>query len=511
MNKMTWLIAFFISSTLVGILFLLEGNVGINLADEGYLWYGAIQTAMGDVPFLDFQSYDPGRYYWVALWFHIFGDTSILALRAALAIFQIIGLTFGLMVIRKMTKSWLFIIFAGVIMVLWMYPRHKLFEPSISMIGIYMIMFLLEKQSWSRYLLGGLFVGIAAFLGVNHGLYMVISFSIAIFYIWLKIDKDKTFKKILLWGSGVVIGYSPMLLIYLTVPGYFVNFMNAVKELLFSGKTNLHLPVPWPWKIDFTLLNFIEMMGQLSIGIFFLLVPIFAVGIGLYACISKKMINPAIAAASFVGLSYTHYAFDRADLGHLAQAIEPLIIVICLLSLKLTGSKRYLKSAIILSVLLLFTLISVGRMHPYFQKITSKDNKYITYKVSNIDLSIDVHTASLIDRVKEIKNTYVLEGENLFIAPHWPTMYPILGLKSPLWDIYMLFPETAYKQLKMIEELKRQNVAWVILGDISLDGRDDLRFQNTHPLIWEYFENSFEVIMVEGLPSNYKLLHIISE
>src|SRR5919201_6326152 len=70
--------------------FAIQGRQGINLADEGFLWYGVQQTAHGKVPLRDFQSYDPGRYYWSAAGAFLFGD-GLVALRFSETLFQIVG------------------------------------------------------------------------------------------------------------------------------------------------------------------------------------------------------------------------------------------------------------------------------------------------------------------------------------------------------------------------------------------------------------------------------------
>ena len=76
---------------------LLLGHTYLGLVDEGFQWYGVLRVREGEVPMRDFQAYDPGRYYWCALWSFVFGR-GIVGVRAAGAVFQALGLFCGLLV-----------------------------------------------------------------------------------------------------------------------------------------------------------------------------------------------------------------------------------------------------------------------------------------------------------------------------------------------------------------------------------------------------------------------------
>src|SRR5688572_9589370 len=120
----TWCAAGF-SVLLCAALHLAFGNYDIGLADEGYLWYGVQRTLAGEVPLRDFQAYDPGRYYWCAAFAPLVGD-GIVGLRFAAAAFQALGLTFALLVATRFTRSLAGLAFCGLVLGLWMFPRHKL-------------------------------------------------------------------------------------------------------------------------------------------------------------------------------------------------------------------------------------------------------------------------------------------------------------------------------------------------------------------------------------------------
>ncbi len=137
-------------------LFLWQGHKGFGLWDEGYLWYGAQRVMLGEVPIRDFMSYDPGRYYWSAALMSLWNDNGIMALRSAVAIFQAIGLFAGLLLIARSSKnqSFVYLLLSALTLAVWMFPRHKLFDISLSILLIGVMVFLIQKPTGRRYFSG---------------------------------------------------------------------------------------------------------------------------------------------------------------------------------------------------------------------------------------------------------------------------------------------------------------------------------------------------------------------
>ena len=281
--------------------FLIQGNIGISLGDEGFLWYGTIQTALGKIPLRDFQSYDPGRYYWCAAWSALLGP-GIMSLRLSVAIFQFAGLCFGLLTLRRIIRSWVMLSLSGFLLLIWMHPRHKFFEPSIAMGAVYFAVRLIENPSLRQHYISGIFVGIAAFFGRNLGGYSFLSFFLLIIFIWyrntaIELGKDllekynihgkslpssisivfkrlykrkvNPGKRISSWLAGIVTGYLPMIIMMILIPGFFDSVMDMIFVILRFGHTNMPIPIPWPWCFDYSQMSMMESLRKFLAGTFY--------------------------------------------------------------------------------------------------------------------------------------------------------------------------------------------------------------------------------------------------
>lgn len=501
-----------LSVLLVSCSFLLQGNIGLNLADEGFLWCGSVQTSGGDVPLKDFQSYSPGRYYWSVAWFKLFGS-GIVGLRMSNALFQALGLCFGLLVARRSVSSLWILFLLGILLTVWMFPRHKLFEPSLAMAAIYFAVLLIDKPSVQRHFISGLFVGLAAFFGPNHGLYCAAAFFLLIMFIRLKTSTGNLPRRLVCWGLGIVVGFSPMIFMVIFVPGFFDTLVASLASIFRTGG-NLPLPAPWPWVVISniskapnieTLYAAFQLFGSLC----FLLMPIFYVAVILTALFSGSGFwrkGSVLIACAMVGVFYQHHAFSRADMGHLAQAVPPFLIGIVAIPYAF-GIEKNKWITPVMTLIVCTGIFSGLWAHDYYHYFQARraNNHFIQHKVGSDLLLINPGQAQLMDSVAKIVAGRSEKADDVLIAPHWPGFYPVLNRKSPVWELYFLFPATEASQKRMIKDMEAANVKIIILGDVDLDGRDELRFQNTHPLLWTHILSKFEPTPAEGLPNNYKL------
>jgi hypothetical protein len=486
-----------VSIPIIFAVFVWQGTIGFSLWDEGFLWYGVQRVLKGEVPVRDFMAYDPGRYYWTAALLSVTGDDGIMSVRAAVALFQALGLFVGLLLIARSTPTAnkakiLFLLLSAGVMVLWMFPRHKLFDISLSIFLIGVLSYLISNPSRERYLIAGFAVGLIAVFGRNHGMYGAVGSVVTIAWINSRNSSAvKVAKAFSLWTVGALLGFLPIVLMCMFVPGFAVAFMESVVFLFEQKATNLPLPIPWPWTVDISHALVGEALRGILVGLFFMGTLIFG-GCSMLWVLRQRMrglkVPPALVASAFLAIPYAHFAFSRADVGHLAQGIFPLLIGLLVI---LTGARPVVKWTFG-TALLVASFWVMHVQHPGWYCYST--NQCVGVEVSGSRLMMDPGTAADIALLRALADEFAPDGRAFVVTPFWPGSYALLGRRSPMWELYALFPRSERFERREIERMAAAGPGFALVLDLPLDGREQLRFKNTHPLINQYILENFEPV-----------------
>jgi hypothetical protein len=468
--------------SVVFVLFIWQGNKGFNLWDEGFFWYGAQRVMVGEVPIRDFMAYDPGRYYWSAAFMSLSGNNGIMTLRIAAALFQAMGLFVGLLLIARseIRQSLIYLLLSAITLGAWMFLYYKVYDITLSILLIGALTFLIQNPTSKRYFVSGLCVGLAAIFGRNHSLYGVAGSIGSIVWLHIKrVNSPEFIKGLALWATGVGVGLTPILCMALIIPGFAAAFLESVRFLFEIKATNLPLQIPWPWLVDFASVPFGEAIREVLVGLFFIGIIVFGLVSVIWVVIQRlygKKVSPTLVAASFLALLYAHYAYSRADDAHLSFGIFPLLIgCLALLATQLAKVKWPL-ALILCGASLWVTIVH----QPGWQSWT---NRWANIEISGDNLLIDPATASDVELLRKLAHQYAPEGRSFIAAPFWPGAYALMGRKCPMWEIYALFPRGESFQRDEIERIKMAKPGFVLIYDFRLDGREALRFQNSHTLL----------------------------
>ena len=483
---------------------LVQGNIDLNLADEGQLWYVTTRTALGDVPLRDIRSYDPGRYYWGAAWFKLLGP-GIISLRISTTFVQALGLFFGLLTLRRVVRRWWLLATLGVLLLAWMHPVYKAYESATALALVWLAVRLLEAPTPARHFAAGVGIGLAAFVRVDHGLYATAAFALLILFRALR-EQKVTARDLGATAAGIVVGYSPMLVMLVAVPGFFGGLVEHVAYLVrivaWNGTANLAKPVPWPWVVSADL-PALERLHQICVGALFMAVPTLYLLAAVSVVRSPGDDTPGrrlVLAAGFVGVMYAQYTFARPDLEHLAQSFHPLLILVTGLVATLGPRLRTRAPALLLPLVVGLSALTVVVKSPVYLWVTAVRNPYVQVQVADDVLWMHPGTAGLLDRVRLTTDAMLAPGGQILVVPHWPALYLHLDRESPLRETYFIVPEPEEHQRRMIGDLERRNVTAVLISDLGMDNRADLRFGRTHPLVYRHLLERYEKVPVGGMP-----------
>lgn len=480
---------------------LLQARIGFNLQDESFLWYGELRVLAGEVPLRDFRSYDPGRYWWAAGWATILGD-GLVALRCATWIFAGIGLAAGLCVLRRVVQRPLELVLGALVLLVWMFPPWKLYEPALALVGALCATRHIEAPGAARAAQLGLWTGLAAVFARNFGVYAAVATmgSLAC-AAWLARDWSGLKRQLPACAAGVVAGYAPILLALVLVDGFAVAFVDSVRFYLRQDSLNAVLPTPWPWRAELDGLAWTQAAANLAIGFGFVTLwsaPTLALLAGARAGCAPKERRAAAIGCALVALCTAHHASVRSDVFHLAQVFGPAALAsIAAASLARWSWPRW--TALIAALAL--GAFATGVRQPAWRTM---GQELVEVELRGSSARLTAAEADSLRGLRALVETHVRPTDDIWIGPRFLGLYCVLDRRAPTWEIYPAFRGDEDEQRRMLEELGE--VEW-ILHDARPIGRDeDMVLERSHPRVWQAIQRDYEPVPIKGLPPNVLFL-----
>jgi len=479
------------------------GDSFINTLDEGFLWYGVVETATGGVPVRDFQAYQPGRYYLLVALAQVFGD-GLLGLRTSLAVVQSVGLAAALFALKRVVPSPFWLIPIAFAIALWQQPHFKVFESTLSLIAVLVVLRFVERPDAGRSLACGLLFGFGAFVGHNHALYLLLAVASCVCLVTLRDARARSLRTFFAAPIGALLGLAITFGSMIAAPGIYSAIWQRMALIIRAGSTNLTLAVPWPWTLDFTSSWGLAAWGRFGISMLFVLAPaaiVLSAALAWFGSRDGLHRRALLCATSIVGVFYMHHAFARADPPHLAQAIHPAILAgFALFALAPRG--RMQRGAILALSTLLVVIAPIGLDRHPLSILWKPSEKMRALDVRGDTLRVPRPVGDRLEAVMRVVAERVAAQDTLLIL-NAPILYPMLDRSAPTYELFLTLPTAANQQDLMIADLA--GVDWVLIQDLAFDGRQELRFRSTNARVWREVEETFVQVSGTGLTPPFQL------
>ena len=491
--------------------FALQWRYGFLWSDEGWLWYISQRAALGQVPLRDVFSYDPGRYYWSAALFKLTGSSGLYQQILADYLFAILGLTAAYFITLRagLHRSWrvAILLLLGVVIG---FPRHKIYEQTLSLMCAGAIAFLFEApRRLNRWFLLGVAIGLAGFFGRNSGIFFGLAAITAFVLLSLRREAPSMGRTARTLVGGILIGYSPMIIMLVAVPGFAPAFFQS---LLLTPKWAWSLKIPFPWHVHLKGLHGMDLVQARAVSWLCLAVP-FAYAASLWRALRRNAPLDAAewlaAAASTAGAGFLVHAFYTADFFHIAEGIVPFVIAAGAFSAHLWRDRRRW-SLILFCGMALLIIVSWLPLEPLVQHLRAEAEAPASVEQIRIDgrrFEVPAEQAEIMRAVAAAFLDCNPHDGGFLAAPYYPGLYAFLHTRAPSWDTYYLWPRGDQIQQAEIEGLQRNHTSLVLLNpQFALNGRESLELVRTNPKLVAYIRSNYQRRTVH-LPEGFQLYY----
>jgi len=461
---------------------LFENSKGLNLADEGFLWFGVTQQLGGKRAIRDFYAYCPGRYLWAQPLYNLF--PSIRSIRWSMTLFLAFSYLAIALIYKHLVGSTFFLSLLGLLLAASTRPRHKRIDGALAaLLSALSGLFLVTQD---QIVLGtiGVFSALVLLVNLNHFLYWtVISTALSFF----SFGFGMSLSHCLYPAAGFALGLVVVAIILRAYVGPLHRYLLAeLRATLTRGSSQgkYHRAAP---SLKEIFRPRARLRPRLVSAAFYLYIPFTAVSLIISLQTQSDLGPQLLSATLLVSVVYFHHALARADLDHLVQILGPLCCTIFLvLSLpELPLAIRLMAAALGVLVMLLCQPFIPGFFngpHREFPELTP----YFGSRIKLTDYEAEL--VSGIIALAEVTPA----GRPLFFAPHFPGAYALLGMDCPTWASFLLHDDGRSADVQIRNDLKQASIGGALVSHLGIDDRSELEFPNLFPLTWNLLCSDFE-------------------
>jgi hypothetical protein len=292
---------------------------------------------------------------------------------------------------------------------------------------------------------------------------------------------------------------------FLFVPGFFHAYVPYITGMLNNGSTNLATSVPWPW-LDRSHFPFWLRLAATVEGCWYVGLLLFlALALLRLLTLGRERLrnHPVLMASVLVSLPYAHFVFSRPDIVHLSHGAPTAALGALALAFTFSGPAQrmaYAFTPVLLAASMLANLFQFG----ISLRLFTPPEQLFEVDVRGDRMVVPRRHAQVLESARHLAEDLAKPNEPILFMPHLPTLYPVTQRRSPTHQIYFVSPPD---DIKLLNEIKKAGVQWVFFQNYALDGREDLRFRNTNPLVMKYFSTEFERVPIDTLPADMIVLH----
>jgi hypothetical protein len=447
----------------------------IQAPDEGALVYGAVRVAQGQVFARDFfEIVGPGTFYWVALFFKIFGVTFA---AAHLCLFVTsLGTSLAIYILsRRVCGRYdaLPAVFCASIAfgVLWPAISHHLDSNFFALLAVMCAVGWLDKPTVLRLFGAGMFAGVTACFHLPKGLFL---FAALLVWLWIQSRRQQIAKSSLAWLGGGFGGVVGIVLIYF-------GSQHALWDLYYANYLfpSTHYSdvntVPYArglfqesWRGSITKGLWWTVLPASVIWFPFLLTAALPVVLPVAGWLDRRSFaKPEITLYWLGGIAIWLGEIHRPDLTHLVFG-SPLLIILCIFYFEQSRSKLAdiaLQIILICSVsLALFNFVVVITAH-------SMETRVGTVKIFGED------------KLLAVLNEKTKIDDEIFVYPSDPRYYFLTKTRNPIRYGGLLYN---YNDIEVFKEtvriLEREKIKYVVWDTEFFDRTLKVIFPSAKPI-----------------------------